>query len=186
MKSGKMLYSCKMNGIAAREGLSCFNSSARDIGKESLRIMIKIITKTDRTYDYNFDDCENFFRAKIFSTSFTDVDLSVLQEIDHAELLDRHTGAIKTDFGITSIDYLSTGCKTVLTYLYILRNANNYDGSILLNVTECGANALRKLFSLMDQENDLDITLLLRHTNNLFLCGEHDFLYDGKRMKTLF
>lgn len=111
--------------------LSCLNSGAierRGIGKGFLGIMIRIITKPDRTYDYNFDDCENFFRAKIFSTSFTDVDLSVLREIDHAELLDRHTGAIQTDFGITSIDYLSTGCKTVLTYLYILRNANNYDG----------------------------------------------------------
>ena len=149
--------------------------------------MINIITNMqDKLYEYYFDDCEAFFKAKIHSKSFTEDDLNAIKKIDNAILLNKDTGTIQTDFGCTYIDNLSSGCKVVLTFLYILRNKNQYDGKIILDVTECGANALDLLFDFAEQYQDIDITFLLRHKNNLFKCKSHDYVVDGKRKKRLF
>lgn len=150
--------------------------------------MINIIKSVNNVndFDYFFDDCESFFKAKVHSKSFTDDDLDVMSAIDNAVLLDKNIGTIKTSFGATYIDNLSSGCKVVLTYLYILRNKNSYKGKILLNVTECGSNALNVLFDLLDKNNKLDITLLLKHSNDLFKCKEHNYTVNGKQKRMLF
>ena len=148
--------------------------------------MIHIITnKKNTTYDYFFEDCEAFFRAKIHSNSFTEDDLMVMKSIDNAILLDKAIGTIKTDFGVTSIDNLSTGCKVVLTYLYIIRNKKDYEGKILLETTECGANALDVLFELAEKYDDETIYFLLRHHNDLFKCKSRDYKVDGENKKIL-
>ena len=151
--------------------------------------MINIVTNKSRLnkkYIYEFEDCEVFFRAKIHSKDFGNDDIEAMQMIDNAILLDRDMGTIQTDFGITTIDNLSTGCKTVLTYLYIKRNKQNYVGEILLDVTECGSNALDVLFDLMDKYKDSDTILLLKHNNYLYKCKSHDYLLDGKEKSELF
>ena len=109
-----------------------------------------------------------------------------MKQIDNAILLDETSGTIQTDFGVTYLDNLSSGCKAVLTFLYIIRNKEDYNGKIILDVTECGANALDILFNFAEQYNDMDITFLLRHKNNLFKCKSHDYIVDGKRKKKLF
>ena len=135
--------------------------------------MINIITeKPDRKYKYSFDDCESFFRLKVHSKQFTDTDIRVMQLVDNARLLDRNTGAMTTDFGVGSIDNLSTGCKTVLTYLFIQRNRDYFENDILIDVTECGSNALDVLFDVMEEYDNSEVTLLLLHNNNLFMCKE--------------
>ena len=75
----------------------------------------------------------------------------------------------------------------VLIYLYILRNKESYDGSILLDVTECGSNALDVLFDLVEKfGGDLEITFLLRHRNDLFKCKSRNYVVDGRSKKKLF
>lgn len=151
--------------------------------------MINIVTNTEsnKCYDYFFDDCETFFKSRIHSNMFKDNDISAMLSIDNAVLLDKNTGAIRTDFGITDIEKLSTGCKVVLVYLHILRNIHDYKGSVLLNITECGANALDVLFDLVENhEVELNITFLLKHRNNLFKCKEHNYVVDGERKSKLF
>lgn len=151
--------------------------------------MINIVTsktKLEEEYLYQFYDCEEFFKAKIHSKDFNEDDLEAMRIIDGAILIDKNMGTIKTDFGVTVIDNLSTGCKVVLTYLYIQRHRDDYDNKVLLDVTECGANALDVLFDLMEKYGDLDIVLLLEHSNYLFKCKKHNYLVDGKRKTELF
>lgn len=147
--------------------------------------MINIVTKNSDNYKYFFNDCESFFKAIVHSKDFNNSDINTIASIDNAVLLDKVTGTVKTPFGVCSIEELSTGCKIVLVYLYILRNRLKYNGSILLDVTECGSNALDVLFEL-DNSIDSNITFLLRHHNNLFKCKSRDYLIDGKHKKRLF
>lgn len=149
--------------------------------------MIVIVTEDfDNKYTYNFDDCESFFIAKIHSKQFGDDDIFAMRSIDHAELLDKNTGIIKTNFGVTSIENLSMGCKTVLVYLYIQRNKDLFRDSVKIDVTGCGSNALSVLFDLMDKYDNRGIVLFLNHINDLYKCGYHDFVYNGQKCDHLY
>lgn len=142
--------------------------------------MINIYTSRKLLPDRNIlNSVDDFFIAYVSQKQFESYDLEVMYKIDTAELLDRELGTIKTPFGVTDINHLSSGCKTVLDYLYITRNAEVYAGCII-DVTECGYNALECLFEQMDRLHD-DITLLLlQHTDCLQKCCPHQFLVNGK------
>ena len=57
--------------------------------------MIDIITSIgNEKYDYFFNDCEAFFKAKVHSRTFTDDDINAMISIDNATLLDKNTGTI--------------------------------------------------------------------------------------------
>lgn len=149
--------------------------------------MIEITTGDfDNKYTYNFDDCESLFIAKIHSNQFGDDDIFAMRSIDHAELLDKNTGTIKTPFGVTGIENLSMGCKTVLVYLYIQRNKELFPDRVKIDVTGCGSNALSVLFDLMDKYDNHGIALFLNHNNDLYKCGYHDFIYNGRKCHRLY
>jgi len=78
--------------------------------------------------------------------------------IDNATLIDAHSGAIKTPYGVASIRDLSTGCKTLII-TYLLREAGN---QAVIDVTECGSNVLSHIFDIVDNSS---ISTVLRHTN---------------------
>lgn len=47
--------------------------------------------------------------------------IKVMEEVDHAKLLDQNIGKIETPYGITGIQDLSTGCKTILNCIFCKR-----------------------------------------------------------------
>ena len=65
--------------------------------------------------------------------------------IDKASLIDKKLGTVKTDFGITGIKNLSTGCKTVLVFRYLQKRQMSCN----LNINECGWNAVKVLFAIV-------------------------------------
>ena len=43
----------------------------------------------------------------------------IIELIDNAKLLDENTGLVKTPMGLTSVNNLSTGCKTALNVAFV-------------------------------------------------------------------
>ena len=74
---------------------------------------------------------------------------------------------------------LSTGCKTVLNYMFLCKSQPNDIRAI--DVSKCGANALEVLFSIMERV-EYSIDLVLRHEDELFRCGKREYLIDNERV----
>ncbi|SEP84125.1 protein of unknown function [Lachnospiraceae bacterium NE2001] len=144
--------------------------------------MISIITKAKEN-EKNIIDSEAYFNANISSSDFDEKDLEVMQLIDNAHLIDKKLGTIKTDFGITSIKNLSTGCKTVLVYRYLQKHMITCN----LNINECGWNAVKVLFDIADGA-EANIKLILSNSNSiLFLKNDtYQFEINGIVVRDLF
>lgn len=125
------------------------------------------------------DEVDDFFNARVSSKQFEEYDETVMREIDNAKVIDYETGEIKTAFGLTNINNLSSGCKTVLVYLYMKRHPDKYKDCVI-NVTGCGYNALESLFEQIDRLDDSSTILLLLHTDGLRNCSKRKFLINGK------
>ena len=83
-----------------------------------------------------------FLDVKLSGELFSDnVYNYIMKSIDG--ISNRKGDYIETVFGSTSMDKLSTGCKAVLLAYYY---RNNKD--ILVNIVECGDNAIEILFKL--------------------------------------
>lgn len=149
-----------------------YNKNMKIVRKDCF--MIRIYTSMDKLNGTKIiKDPESYFKSYVSSKNFDTNDEQVMGEIDNAKLKNKDTGAIETPFGEASINNLSTGCKTVLCYLYVKRNNTKYGG---INVTECGANALESLFSQMDRLDDSTTKILLMHTDELYTCKEREYL----------
>lgn len=147
--------------------------------------MINIVTKVGNN-DRVVRDAESYFNVKVKPDvrNFAEVDLNVMKKIDGAVLLDSNLGTIQTKFGITNIKSLSSGCKTILSYLYMKRNSDS-QGDKILDITECGANALEMLFQCVDYYQDSKTVFLLGHTYGLLYVKDRDYCIDGKFMRSL-
>lgn len=145
--------------------------------------MINIITKCSKDSGI-IRDFESFFEKYILSVDFEQIDLDVIKSIDNAVVLDRKSGAIQTNFGLTDILHLSTGCKVVLSYLYIKRH-DEFSGNIL-DITECGSNALEVLFKCVDMLLDSNTVFLLRHSNQLLNCTDRNYRINGNIVNSLY
>lgn len=138
--------------------------------------MVKIYTSQAKQLK-TINNNDNYFFENIAPKDLDDVSRSVMKKIDQAELIDSQIGKIQTPRGIGSIEDLSTGCKTVLNYLY----AKNHDSSIeAINISYCGYNALDVLFDIVEEDKSNYIFVLL-HRDEIYKCKEHDFEIDGKR-----
>lgn len=143
--------------------------------------MIKIYTSYNNIDKGQvIENPEAFFNGYITSEDFAEKDFEVMKIIDNAELLDKQLGTIKTPRGITSIDNLSTGCKTVLTYIYILKHSET--NKTFLELSYCGANAIDHLFDLVGHEDK--IKFILRHKDRIYECKERDYLINDKKRIT--
>ncbi|MDE7424244.1 MAG: DUF4869 domain-containing protein [Lachnospiraceae bacterium] len=103
--------------------------------------MINIYTKKDSNISDKiqyFND--RLFNTEVFGSEFTDNEKQVIEQIDHAKVMDHMK--IETDFGIGSILDLSTGCKTAIN---ILRFPNR-----IISVDECGSNALKVILQFKE------------------------------------
>ena len=101
--------------------------------------------------------------------------------IDGEVLLDANSGAIQTKFGLTDILHLSTGCKVVLSYLFIMSRTMMHFFDLVLDITECGSNALSVLFDCVNLLQDSKTVFLLRHTNNIISIKDGDFRVNGHK-----
>ena len=115
-----------------------------------------------------------FFHYAIYS----DVSLLFTQKLMQCctSILDKEQGTIRTPRGITSIDKLSTGCKTILNYLSIIKKAV-YEFKVI-NITQCGWNALEEIFEIEEVKNS-GIRFLLLHNDNLLYCKERDYVINN-------
>ena len=126
--------------------------------------MLKIITHNVKSNVIR--DAESFFVKYIVSEKLDSLSLSAMKEIDLAVILDKKLGTIQTRFGITDIYHLSTGCKIVLVYLYMWKHKDQFKDWVL-EITECGGNALKVLFDCNDKLGDDDSVFLLRQSTQL-------------------
>lgn len=142
--------------------------------------MIQIYTSEDNLKGRDIiRDSESFFKTTVPIENFEEKELEAMMKIDEAKLLDIKLGMILTPFGITTVNCLSTGCKVILNYLFLYKSIEYRD--YILDVTECGANALECLFYFMEQQNDSKTILLLRHRNGIAKCGKRSYLINGKK-----
>lgn len=125
-------------------------------------------------------DNESFFKINVAAREFCEEDLKVMWEIDSAELLDSTTGLIKTRYGLTDINHLSTGCKTILNYFYLQRHHTPYT---VIDLSECGYNALRVLFDFVEKQGQV-MDFLLTHQDSLDECGEREYLINNQKRVT--
>jgi len=123
------------------------------------------------------NDNDGFFFQNISPKDINDMSKIVMKKIDNAELLDAITGKIQTPRGIGSIEDLSTGCKTVLNYMFV--RDNNVDIKAI-NISYCGYNAFDVLFDIAEKDNK-DFVFILLHRDGLYKCKEHDYFIDGKK-----
>lgn len=102
------------------------------------------------------NDVESYFSMIILKEKFLNKEYTeIMKSIDNIK--NRKGSFIETPFGKTSIDNLSTGCKTALL-CKLNRNKN-----IAINITECGANALKEIFKHSKEENIILFTKIPLH-----------------------
>lgn len=141
--------------------------------------MINIVTKVGNN-DRVISDPNSYFDIKVKPDirNFGELDLYAMDKIDNAKLLDSNTGSMVTNYGVTDVFRLSSGCKTVLSYLYMMRHRDT-QGNKVLDITYCGANAIEVLFQCADKLNDSKTIFLLNHTNNLRSVEDRDYSVNG-------
>ena len=122
-------------------------------------------------------DNESFFMNNVSAKWLGDASLRVMNKIDGASLLDANTGTIQTPYGVTDINNLSTGCKTVLNYIFIKENRERYKDVLAIDATECGWNSLEELFRAIE-EGGYDIGVILEHRNKLLKCSKRTYKVD--------
>ena len=141
--------------------------------------MVKVYNSVDF-----FDEKEILFDSEAFfdgaARNFDEDNLNVMKRIDKAVLLDKDMGAIKTPFGICRLEDLSTGCKTVLSLIEIIKN-KKYANIKAINVTECGYNAIEEIFEIIENSNR-DMGVVIEHDNFLYKCRERDYLINDKKV----
>ena len=64
-------------------------------------------------------DNDSFFNNNVSAKSLSENSIKVMEEVDHAKLLDQNIGKIGTPYSITGIQDLSTGCKTILNCIFL-------------------------------------------------------------------
>lgn len=89
---------------------------------------------------------------------YTEYVREVMLRLDQAVLVDIHTRMIKTPSGITDVESLSLGCKTVINAICCIKLKNT---PAVINANDCGPKALLELFKVADNQS---ISLVLMHT----------------------
>ena len=75
---------------------------------------------------------------------------NVIKEIDNADFIEGNI--VKTEFGVTTFDNLSTGCKTLLLMLYFSDNFNLNDVPFI-SLVECGDDVLTCIYKFSKTKN---------------------------------
>lgn len=109
--------------------------------------MVTIVTSLRSNASY-IDDVESYFNASIIldeNPFDSNLDRKIMKIIDGVTYKDGVV--IKTKFGKTHIDKLSTGCKALL----LINKYRNTEK--VVNITECGDNVIKLIFELGEKCN---------------------------------
>lgn len=143
--------------------------------------MIKLYTSLDYFNKNNvLYDNESFFKEMISSKELTDDELDVLWKIDKAKVVNAKLNKIETPYGICSLSDISTGCKTAINVMFIMKHREQFNRLEAINATECGVNALESIFQVIDKYN-YDINIVVEHDDDIWECGKRDYLINGNR-----
>ena len=140
---------------------------------------INIVTKKPSKLINNID---GYFNLNLDLKKLSDIALKAILEIDKSSVIDINSGTIKTPYGVTSIMNLSMGCKAVVVYIYLKQQGVS---DIVLNITECGANALDVLFSYVEYFHDSDSIFYLGHEDNVISCKNRVYSINGNVCENL-
>ena len=94
-------------------------------------------------------------------------------KIDRAVMIDKQIGNIQTPYGITSLESISTGLKTLINIYKLIADGIQYNAC----ATECGANVLEELFELVD---GTDMRILFKGIEVTGLKREFDYMINDK------
>lgn len=125
-------------------------------------------------------DNEAFFKEMIESKDLENDELDLLWEIDKAKVINTRLNKIETPYGACSLKDISTGCKTAINIMFIMKHKEDFSRLEAINITECGVNALEYIFRLIDK-NDYDINLVLEHEDAIWECSKRSYLINGTR-----
>jgi len=119
--------------------------------------MLNIYTKKELLplpleQDFN----ETFFQTSMTFDLLNKDDFNIIEKIDNATLISGED--FRTPFGVTKIENLSTGCKTVLNALH------NPDRCF--NLVECGDNAVTEL-AIACQKQQKELHAFLPHIRDI-------------------
>lgn len=160
-----------------------FDNTSSDIrenflnkGLSPVRIYISSRKYTFFKLDEILQDNDSFFSS--IKINLDDTAIRVIKIIDKAEVIDKPKGLIRTPFGETTVDNLSTGCKTVLNYLHLTQHPEEYRHIKAIDATCCGWNALEELFKQI-QNTGYDIAVILKHENKLYNCSIRDYMVNN-------
>lgn len=95
------------------------------------------------------DSVDTFFSSIMYSLPINKKDKEYITQIDKAEYIDN--GRIKTVFGDTTVEHLSTGCKTLILL-------NHYKNKVI-SINECGENALDYIYKLPEGSIYMDFAI---------------------------
>jgi hypothetical protein len=121
-------------------------------------------------------DNESFFNRYITAKNIDESGRGFMEKIDGARILDEDLGTIITPLGATVLENISTGAKTVLNLIYLQQK----NEPAALDITECGANALDAIFTLMNNHTG-KIKVILSHADTSE-CENRDYCVNNDRV----
>lgn len=140
--------------------------------------MIEIVTKKDLLSSKKILDPESYFNTHIAIKDLDDTDKYYLKKIDSAEVISPI--AIKTKYGITSLDSISTGCKTLIILNHLIKENNQID----LSIDECGCNVINEVFKLSEQSNNTAVRFYIKNASSLIdpEINKYTYIANGKEI----
>ncbi len=144
--------------------------------------MIKIYNRSEGFFkdDNILVDVDRFFDISVSVGDIDEIGMQVMEKIDGAHFVDSNIGTIETPYGITSYKNLSTGCKSVLDYLFIAKHPVKYRDVKAVDFTECGWNAIDCLFDVISNGVSDKLGIIIRHDDGLYNCKPHKMLFNGE------
>lgn len=133
--------------------------------------MVNVYTKYNGSLPV-ITQCDAWFDAFIDISDLDERCEEYIRKIDKAEIIDRNSWTVRTQFGVTDISNLSTGLKTLL----IIRVLKLKGESAVVCIDECGTNVK----TLVLEEADNSNISLLAHYCGFDLGIEKEFLVDDK------
>lgn len=137
--------------------------------------MIKIVTHIPKDSTKYIRRNDIFFSRDMLRHPFDSTDEALMKKIDSATLIDKEHGIVKTPYGVTLVNNLSTGLKTALNIRYMMKNMQKYNG-YSVSITECGANAINEIL----QMGDVPFDLVLNHIDLYGVQGGIPVNFNGK------
>jgi len=99
-------------------------------------------------------DIKSYFDRKISINKLNEEEKKALLDVDNAVIENLEYELVRTPFGVTSKEHLSSGLKTALVAMHVARLVKNSDKYVAINVISCGENALGYAMRAAEKSND--------------------------------